>query len=339
MPLERIAEIDHLKGAAILCVILIHSGPMEGVPFFDAVLNRAVPVFAVLSGLNFELWWRARAGRPRLFRWYTSRLRRILVPAWFCFAIWWAMVLLMAPVVPHSSGYLLAAFLGYAPWVGTSWFVTMVVQLVVLMPALRWIVDRVGVWIAGMAAAACTASCWLWMGEVTRGVHHLLGGMVPTEAFYFWIFSPRFFWHVVAGIAVARLLGGQVGRGLALGAALVFVAGTALRLYGLDAPLPRSALQALLDVPLTIALLGMFQLLRHLPTAASALAWLGIGSWGVYLAQLVAHNAVILSGNLMRIDLPGERWLYAAALTAVSILLAGAARALRLRFFSALAFR
>lgn len=326
MPRERIPEIDWLKGAAILCTILIHAGPLDGNRFFETVLNRAVPVFAVLFGMNAEAWWRAREGTGRLGVWYASRVRRILAPAWFCLALWWLMVRVLAPAVPHGWGYALAAAIGYAPWVGTSWFLTVVVELVVLFPLLRLAVERAGIWIAGAAAALCTVCCWLWLGEVTRAVQGLVGGMVPTEWLYFWIFAPRFFWHVVAGIAIGRLWAGRPSRGLALGAAAVFVAGTALRLWALDEPLQRSALQALLDVPLTLALLAGFRGLRHVPIAARALAWTGIASWGVYLGELLGHNALILSGNLTSIDTTSERWLYTAALTAVSVGLAALGR-------------
>ena len=332
---ERVAEIDWLKGAAILCVVLIHAEALAGAWISDVLLNRAVPVFAVLFGLNAESWWSARSGGAlRGLRWYGTRVRRILVPTWVSLALWWGMVFSMAPAIPHSAGYVLASAVGYAPWVGASWFLTLVIELIVLFPLLRFVVDRVGLAVASAAGAACTVLCWIYLGEVTRTVQWWVGGMVPTPDYFFWIFAPRFFWHVIAGVAVARLTSGRPGMRVVVVAAAVFAAGTAVREFALDHPFHRSALQALLDVPLTLALLGGFRLFGLLPARVPVLAWLawlGVSSWGVYLGQLLGHNAVLLSGNWSRIDTTLERWLYFAALTAVAAALAAGGDELRRR--------
>ncbi len=77
--------------------------------------------------------------------------------------------------------------------------------------------------------------------------------------------------------------------------------------------------------------MGAFRGLSRLPRLAAVLAWLGVSSWGVYLGQLLGHNAVLLSGNWSRIDTPLEHWLYLAALTAVAAAFAAGGDALRRR--------
>ena len=51
----RWAEIDLLKGLAILWVLLIHSRALGDGPGFLYVVNRAVPLFVILFGLNSTL--------------------------------------------------------------------------------------------------------------------------------------------------------------------------------------------------------------------------------------------------------------------------------------------
>ncbi len=52
----RDRTIDCLEGAAILAVIAIHAGVLEGSRLMTHLLNHAVPVFVVLFGLNAQQW-------------------------------------------------------------------------------------------------------------------------------------------------------------------------------------------------------------------------------------------------------------------------------------------
>jgi hypothetical protein len=54
MDIQRLPEIDWLKGFAILCGINNHSGATNGTWVYDHVISRAVPVFLVLFGMNAE---------------------------------------------------------------------------------------------------------------------------------------------------------------------------------------------------------------------------------------------------------------------------------------------
>jgi hypothetical protein len=51
-------------------------------------------------------------------------------------------------------------------------------------------------------------------------------------------------------------------------------------------------LMAFLDVPLTVAVMSAGRGLRVVPRIGSAVAWYGRHSWGVYLGQLVVHEAI-----------------------------------------------
>src|SRR5260221_8137169 len=146
---ERVPEIDRAKGLAILLVIGIHAKIAEGTLVHEQIVSRAVPIFVVLFGLMSELSFRREreTGRP-LFRWYLRRLERLYVPVWGMAALWWLAVLYTKrPPLPVDGWSAALTFLGYSPWIGPSWFVTLVVQLVLVFPLLHWAADRLGPWI------------------------------------------------------------------------------------------------------------------------------------------------------------------------------------------------
>ena len=60
------AQVDVLKGAAILAVLLLHGLPLDAIQSAPALftIGQAVPVFVVLMGLNAttSLWPRIESG-------------------------------------------------------------------------------------------------------------------------------------------------------------------------------------------------------------------------------------------------------------------------------------
>jgi len=312
-PAPRLPAIDLVKGCAILWVLFIHSQALGGGPLFLYVVNQAVPIFVVLFGLNSELWWRARSGTDRtITAFYASRARRILVPMWAALPVWWALALLfrppdvvLTPTLPlwHAAGWL--------SQVGTGWFVTVILQLVLLFPLLH-AARRGGIATVLVAGFACTLLCVRFRFRLMA----LLIGPVAGQAhdfFNYWVFSPRLLAHVAFGMWLAPNVGRLGGTAAALSAA-AFAACVAGAEGAAGAGLAPYA-AALVPLPLTALLLAAWRLLPRLAAVTPALEWLGQSSYGVYLGQLLTHNAFVFAlglGLYQRHNL----WLYTAALLA-----------------------
>src|SRR6476660_7462138 len=135
---EHLPEIDWLKGFAILSVICIHSELAAKSWLHLHIVNRAVPVFLVLFGISSELSWQralARAPEDASRRWYWGRLRRLVPGYWALMVAWWLVVALWRkPPGDLELGPVqaLLSFTGYAPWLGTTWFVTIILQYVLI---------------------------------------------------------------------------------------------------------------------------------------------------------------------------------------------------------------
>jgi peptidoglycan/LPS O-acetylase OafA/YrhL len=314
----RRTEIDRLKGLAILGVLVIHAGPLVGTLPGRLLVDRAVPVLLVLFGLTSELWWQRHAGgrgAATVAAWLGSRVRRLMVPLWGALALWWLGVVALGWPPPLAPRFVVATALGYLPWIGTGWFVTLILALVVLFPALRWAVVRFGAPACLGLAAVATVASHVWTYEITAALRVLLrdsGPRAGLEAFfYFWIFPPKHFFGVVAGIVLARCAPGRVPVAAATAAlALGWVVSGVLSAE----PRALEALAALLDVPLTVVLLAVLASVPLPAAVAAPLAWCGRASWGIYLGQMLIHD------GLHGLDLHPEaaplamRWLYAGAL-------------------------
>ena len=284
---SRTPEIDWLKGLAILGVILIHAAPLRGTVVHEYLVNRAVPVFLVLFGMNAASWWQHRNGEPfmaNLRQWYVSRFHRLALPWWSALALWWAFMLVYptpaTPPIPMEPRFLVATSLGYAPWVGTSWFVTVVIQLIVVFPLLYWLLLRLGPIMAAGLAGLVTAASHLLVLHVLGFMQALLLNSAPEGAFYYMhIFGPQYLWPVACGVYLA-LLGWQ-DRPRLLGVALVvWLAGVILHSTMDARPIQGTTLMAILDVPFTLVLLRVIQVFNRWQTPADLLAWCGEHSWG-----------------------------------------------------------
>jgi peptidoglycan/LPS O-acetylase OafA/YrhL len=324
----HLPELDWLKGFAILAVICIHAKLYSDSLFFLQVINRAVHVFLVLFGISSELWWdreQSKRDAPPDRAWYSGRLLRIVPGYWAMTVIWWLVVATWQPPpggltlgVPQA----LLSFLSYAPWIGTSWFVTIILQYVLLFPLLRRVTRLVHPALCLLGAAAATfASCWFLLQIVVAG-KALLGDNVPWPGWYYqWIFFPRVLWDVVAGIFVARLWRGRVSvRATLLAAALtvlgVFVAVFARESHDKLGPVREMAVAHLVDVPLSIALLGFFRFTPLPGFVRDFLTWCGLRSWGIYLGHLLLHELVHIAGFTPFASEQSVRALYALGLFA-----------------------
>lgn len=299
----REPAIDLAKGCAILCVLLIHSEALHGNFVFRHVVNQAVPIFVVLFGVNATLWWRSRDVATAWPEWYRGRLDRIMVPVWAMLPLWWALALWFRPFgVPltwwlpfvHAAGYLLH--------VGTGWFVTMILQLVLLQPLLEAAARRVGrgaLFACGALATAIATAGGLWL--VDR-----LG------LFNFFVFAPRFF----AAVTFGMLLAAHVPRlrwRAGVGAAIVWAAAIALQEGHLGFPWEQEAFW-IAALPLTVLALVAVRPLARIPAIGPALTWLGQSSYGVYVGQMITHNAFVYGFGLRDLYVRVDPWLYTAIL-------------------------
>jgi peptidoglycan/LPS O-acetylase OafA/YrhL len=298
----RYDEIDALKGLAIVSVVLIHAEPLAGTVVHEYLVNRAVPMLIVLFGASSAVWWRgagarlsSELARTRMFVW--ERYSRLLPPVWATLVVWWGLRLALpsSERAPDAAPWLLLHGLGYMPQVGTGWFVTLVVQLVLLYPMLHWLMRR-----ARYVALLLTAALHVWshlyifdvvelMRAALRDSAHMHGFFV---LYYAWIFAPSRLLLVTAGMLFARR-DMRGSRKLTLLAAALWLAGCAVHMRLVIDPLQRNLLLATLDIPLTWLCLTAARAVSSWPMM-KALRWLGRASWGVYLGQLLVHTTLQL---------------------------------------------
>jgi peptidoglycan/LPS O-acetylase OafA/YrhL len=334
---SRFEQVDYVKGIAIFCVICIHARLGVDTLVFDQLIDRAVPIFLVLFGTTSELWWTNARGAS-LKQWYASRFMRLMIPVWTAGAIWWLLALWTGQVAAKGLGLrqLLATFIGYSPWIGISWFITLILQLVVVFPALRWLVNRLGnVASLALAAAVTVAGTW-FMWDIIDAGKWLLASDVPEPAWYYhWIFWPRVTWEVVAGIVIARIALPPKPLTLALAAVL---AALVIWLPGVVRGGPEDAVVGALrvhvvsrlgDVPVALTLLGALQFLPSTTSLARFLSWLGKGSWGIYLGQMLVHELFHLLGYWPEFKSLVTRLIYAFVLLVAGAALATVGAALR----------
>ncbi len=332
---SRTLEIDWLKGLAIIGVILIHAAPLRGTVVHEYLVNRAVPVFLVLFGMNAASWWQHRSGEPfmaNLRQWYVSRFHRLALPWWSALALWWLFSFAYATSTtpPPAPRFLVATFLGYAPWVGTSWFVTLVIQFIVVFPLLYWLLLRLGPVVGAALAGLVTVASHLLVLHVLGFMQALLLHSAPEGGFYYMhIFGLQHLWPVACGVYLASA-NWQDGPRWPGAAAAVWLVGVLLHSTMADSKLTAAALMHLLDVPLTVLLLRGMAIFKRMARGGNLLAWCGEHSWGIYLGQMVVHTSLLAVnwwGPLEEVVL--RRWAYAAALTVGSVGLVVMGNALR----------
>jgi peptidoglycan/LPS O-acetylase OafA/YrhL len=307
---ERDLAIDMAKGCAILWVLLIHSEAQRGDLLFRQVVNQAVPVFIVLFGLNSTLWWRGRELRTNLAAWYRRAISRLMVPVWATLVVWWALVLYFHPFGVKLTWKLpFVHVLGYLLYVGTGWFVTMILQLVVLFPALEWARRRLGMGVLLAIGLAITAAC-TWYGLALLGFF----SRWPGGQFNYYVFSPRFAGHVVFGMFLAEHRR-QLTPAVGVLAGVVLAGCAAVDVAGLERPWVHEC-SWIGALALTVVLLVSLRPARIVPLAAPALVWLGRSSYGVYLGQLLTHNFFVYWLTIPGVLDGMNRWLYTVILLA-----------------------
>jgi peptidoglycan/LPS O-acetylase OafA/YrhL len=334
---ENLPEIDRTKGLAILFVIAIHAKIGDQSILHEQLVNRAVPIFLFVFGLMSELsFQRARAQGRSVKDWYRARLTRLYLPVWGMGVLYWLAVLYtQKPPLPIGGWHAALTFLGYSPWIGPSWFVTLVVQLVLVFPALSWAVDRLGLWISLALAAVITSFVVyqsLYIAEF--GLEKISRTVPPPGWFYIWIFLPRSLWIVVAGMFVARFWGTKLKLSVTLVAVVIglFVE-TAVYMINpeefISGTLRKLVIMHLWDVPIAVAVLGVMGNAPMPRFIARPLEWCGRWSWGLYLGHIVVFEAAHMVGKNPESGPTWGRLEYGVFLLLVGALLALTGDALR----------
>lgn len=162
----RLSSIDAIKGVAILAVLVLHSVPAEWLVGSWAVFHlwQAVPVFLVLLGYTGAM----TRVRP-LSMYFGRRARRLLPPFLIAFGI-----ALAIGLVTHSLELGPELLLGHLPLAKTpgNYFISLLLQFVILLPLARMLFDR-SPWLLLVAAAIL---------EVVFRV--ALRGLPPGDYFY-----------------------------------------------------------------------------------------------------------------------------------------------------------
>lgn len=143
-------EIDQLKGVAILSVIGMHLNSS-----LSAILWPAVPIFIILAAYNNVNSYRRRGS-------WSLRLRRLL--PLYLFAL-----LIEILIIGNFPGWLFVLTGGYGPG---SYFVPVLMQILIALPVLYWIGERS---IPAMLIAAFTLSMICEYTNLSPAAYRLCG--------------------------------------------------------------------------------------------------------------------------------------------------------------------
>ncbi|HET9063995.1 MAG TPA: acyltransferase family protein [Candidatus Binatia bacterium] len=310
---QRIASLDVAKGVAILFVIGIHAELLFPGILYTHVISRAVPMFLVFFGITSTMWWDAHSDSGRLGSWYRSRVARLLPPYWLAVLVWWSGQQALSDV-PVGFDALAWSLVAYAPWIQTSWFVTAILQIVLMFPLLRSVPRAIGFAPSLAIAAATMATAQTYALSLNAWLHALLPHSDVALGFYaFWIFVPHYFWLVLCGMALVSLAAG-VTPAQALVAIVLFVTpGLVEPLVTTPSAISRVSM-SLADPGRAVLLLAAAAIVAPLARCSALLVWLGRNSWEIYVGQMAVHS--LGYSAWCRMGGPTEhRYAYAALLT------------------------
>lgn len=157
----RLAQIDLLKGLAIVAVLFLHGLPTAVLTDGAAVfyIGQAVPVFIVLMGLNAtaSFWQAGRAPLSRLYSraYVAGRIDRLYVP--FLFLLAASSLIALAEGTLTPGGVVSGLVGGTLPYSGPgNYFVTFAFEFAVAFPLFYWCYRRAPVAsvVAGFGVAA-----------------------------------------------------------------------------------------------------------------------------------------------------------------------------------------
>jgi hypothetical protein len=208
---------------------------------------------------------------------------------------WVGLVVLLGGPVVLTPRVVAALAIGYLPWIGTGWFVTLILQIVAIYPILRFATNKIGPVITILLTGSLVIAGRLYPVDIIVLMQWLFRQSGRgVGLWYLEIFVPTKLLGVFAGMLLAPRIAGMRGRWVALCAALV-VLGDGVHATTNSADV-KEVILTITDIPLVIALLGCVKIVRVWPAAAALLAWCGVTSWGIYLGQTLVHDWVHLLG-------------------------------------------
>jgi surface polysaccharide O-acyltransferase-like enzyme len=257
--MSRNGAIDAIKGIAIVSVLLIHSLPDKVLSASFSVfhISQAVPILVVMMG------YLGATSRVRpLGDYFRRRGVRLLVP----WAVAWLVALLVV-VLNGDFAFTTPMLVGWLPVPNGpgNYFISIAIEFVLILPLLRWLLDR-GPWVLLGACIAVDLSY-----ELTAAYFGL--NNYVTKALIF-----RYLFAVALGMLLAR--GHKVWVLFPLSFAYLVAITAGVRFEFLA---PGWQSQSLLAAGYTIALVAVGLRFRYLMLLQS----FGRASWHVFLVQIV----------------------------------------------------
>jgi len=286
---SRLPSLDVAKGVAILFVIGIHAELLSPSPLYTHAINRAVPMFLVLFGITSTLWWDKQDEHGAGAAWYRSRLSRLLPAYWLAVIFWWSgqRVLSERFVGTDALAWSLA---GYAPWIQTSWFVTAILQIVIVFPLLRWAYRRLGATSAVVSGFVMLAAVQAYALELNAWLRGFLPYYDRALGFYaLWLFVPGYFWFVLCGMSFAHRVS-AITLAWTMAALVIAAVAAIVASVGADASAISRVAMAAADPARTVILLAAATAVARITIASAPLAWLGRNSWEIYVGQMAIHS-------------------------------------------------
>ncbi|HEX8054590.1 MAG TPA: acyltransferase [Thermoleophilaceae bacterium] len=292
----RLAQIDLLKGAAVLGVIALHGltaheldDAWEGLHF-----GQAVPIFLVLMAMNAASSLRRRGDAPLrdLFTrsYFAGRFERLLAP----FAVVWVASLVLGLALSEDVGFGPTTAVGVTPLTGPgNYFVTIAFEFVLVFPLLFLAFRR--------APLVTIAACFAIDAAFELIAPHVFSGSYP---FVYDAAILRYFGQIALGLWIAEHSGLADRRNRwILGLALASVAYLVFEHQsdgGFDwLRHDFGATTNFLAAPYAAALVLLG--LRFLPSRETAapvrvLAAIGRASWHIFLVQMIWFAVVDARG-------------------------------------------
>lgn len=204
----RNGAVDAIKGIAIVSVLLIHSLPEQVLRASFSVfhISQAVPILVVMMG------YLGATSRVRPFGDYLRRRGvRLLVP----WAIAWLVALLVL-VLKGDLAFRAQTLVGALPVPNGpgNYFISIAIEFVLILPLLRWLLDR-GPWVLlgtclaldlsyELTAAYFGLNNYVTKALIFRYLFAVALGMLLAKGHRFWPLLPLSFAFLVATTAGVR---------------------------------------------------------------------------------------------------------------------------------------
>ncbi|WP_257350236.1 acyltransferase [Pseudalkalibacillus decolorationis] len=298
-------EIHFLRAFACVGVLLVHlsasyfyqhNETYNWLTFFLNQIGRfGTPTFALISG--FLLFQQVKSKGFDQFHFVQSRFTKIVMP----FIVWSVFYLLVKVfflnVEIHVNSDFVMSFL-FGETFYHLYFMVIVIQFYILFPLLQLIRSNLS-WIIALVSSFVISVIFTNLSSfisVTEGIGALLNNRV---FFFTWIFYFIFGgflsynWNVIMGLAKKQGL-------MIISLFTIYV--LAVYEYKTLGSIPSNRMSNLINIPLlTIAVIGLFPLIKKIPLFYESFKIIGTLSMGIYLV----HPLVLL---VLQNILPRSFW-------------------------------